>query len=325
LFGIRTDLAIEAHEMVKTHKQQEIPGVEVDVDESKNMKITRVKITTDEGAKALGKPRGNYITIEAKKLRKNDVKVREEVSKNFAREIKNTVDLKPNTSVLVVGLGNWNVTPDALGPRVVHNVMVTRHLVDYVPRQLEEEGVRPISALSPGVMGLTGLETGEIIKGVVNETKPDVVFAIDALAARRMERVCTTIQLADTGIHPGSGVGSRRMGLTQQTLGVPVIAIGVPTVVDAATMANDAIDLMIDTMSRQAQKGSEFYKMIRNVDKREKYMLIKEVISPFIDNLMVTPKEIDELIKNLAVVIAGALNIALHSGVTYDDVTRYIQ
>lgn len=326
LFSIRTDLAMEAREIVREQTKQEIPGVEVDVDRSKNMVITRVKITTREAEKTMGKPRGNYITLEVPKLRERDKLLQEEVSKNFAEEIQKITRLKEKqkeSTILIVGLGNWNVTPDALGPRVVQNLLITRHLIRLVPEQIDK-GVRPVCALAPGVLGITGIETGEIIRGVVERVKPEIIIAIDSLASRKMERVSTTIQIADTGIHPGSGVNNNRMAITEETLGVPVVAVGVPTVVDAATMANDTIDMVIDTFVKQAPKNSEFYKMLQGMDKNEKYQLISEVIYPYVGNLMVTPKEIDTLIEDMSRLIAGGLNVALHPGVTFDEVTRYL-
>jgi spore protease len=201
--------------------------------------------------------------------------------------------------------------------------MVTRHLLEYVPEQVDA-GVRPVCAVAPGVLGITGIETGEIVKGIVDKVKPDVIIAIDALASRKMERVNTTIQIADTGISPGSGVGNKRMELSRTTLGIPVIAIGVPTVVDAATMANDTIDLVLDSMIKQAPKGSEFYNMLNSIDRNEKYQMIQEVLQPYVGNLIVTPKEIDDAVEKIGKVIANGLNIALHKGITLNDVNRYL-
>ncbi|MBZ4644693.1 MAG: spore protease [Petroclostridium sp.] len=325
MYSIRTDLALEAREMYKQNAQQEseVPGVEVVTEGSKDISVTRVKITSLDGVEAMGKPMGNYITIEVPRLRENDPDLHEEVCKVFAKELFNIVKIDKKATVLVVGLGNWNVTPDALGPKVVSSLMVTRHLLEYIPEQVDE-GVRPVCAIAPGVLGLTGIETGEIIRGIVDRVKPDLVIAIDALASRRMDRISTTIQIADTGINPGSGVGNKRMGLTIQTLGVPVIAIGVPTVVDAATMANDTIDLMIDSMLKQVEQGSAFYEMLKNMDKNEKFTLIQEILSPYIGNLMVTPKEVDTIIEDVSKVIANGINIALHEGIGLEDVNRYV-
>jgi len=326
----RTDLTLEAHELfreqtAKTDPQSSAqpPGVEVENAGSQDIKITRVRVTSPTGEASIGKPMGNYITLEVPRLRENDQELYENTCKALGSELATILKLGPKSTVLVVGLGNWNVTPDALGPKVVSSIMVTRHLLEYVPEQVDE-GVRPVCAVAPGVLGITGIETGEIIRGIVDRIKPDVIIAIDALASRKMERVNTTIQIADTGISPGSGVGNKRMELSKTTLGVPVIAIGVPTVVDAATMANDTIDLVLDSMIKQAQKGTDFYNMLKGIDRNEKYQMIQEVLQPYVGNLIVTPKEIDEAIEKISKVIANGLNISLHQGITLQDVNRYV-
>lgn len=328
--NIRTDLVLEANELFKqqtlkevVHEKKEPPGVEVENAGSDEIKVTRVKVTSPTGEASIGKPMGNYITIEVPRLKENDQELFENTCKTLAGELAGIVKLGEKSTILVVGLGNWNVTPDALGPKVVSSLMVTRHLLEYVPEQVDE-GVRPVCAVAPGVLGITGIETGEIVRGIVERVKPDLIIAIDALASRKMERVSTTVQIADTGIAPGSGVGNKRMELSKQTLGVPVIAIGVPTVVDAATMANDTIDLVMDSMIQQAGKGTEFYNMLDSIDRNEKYELIQEVLRPYVGNLIVTPKEIDELIERISKVIANGINIALHKGITMDDVNRYV-
>lgn len=329
LKNVRTDLTLEAHELLREQSlkeggsQSDIPGVMVEDAGDEEIKITRVRVTTPAGEKNIGKPMGNYITLEVPGLRDNDQELYENTCKALAQELSSLLDLNEKTMTLVVGLGNWNVTPDALGPKVVSSMMVTRHLLEYVPEQVDE-GVRPVCAVAPGVLGITGIETGEIVRGIIDRIKPNYVIAIDALASRRMDRVNTTIQLADTGISPGSGVGNKRMELSRATLGIPVIAIGVPTVVDAATMANDTIDLVLDSMIEQAPKGTEFYNMMKSIDRDEKYGMIQEVLEPYVGNLIVTPKEIDEVVKKIAKVIANGLNIALHQGITLDDVNRYV-
>lgn len=327
--SVRTDLTLEAHELlrekaVKEKKESEsIPGVEMQNDGDDKIKISRVRVFTPAGEKAIGKPMGNYITLEVPGLRENDEELYENTCKALAKELVGILKLNDKTMTLVVGLGNWNVTPDALGPKVVSSLMVTRHLLEYLPEQVDE-GVRPVCAVAPGVLGITGIETGEIIKGIVERIKPDYVICIDALASRKMERVNTTIQIADTGIAPGSGVGNKRMELSKDTLGVPVLAIGVPTVVDAATMANDTIDLVLDGMIEQAKQGTEFYHMLKGIDRDEKYAMIQQLLEPYSGNLIVTPKEIDEVVKKISKIIANGLNIALHQGITLNDVNRYI-
>jgi spore protease len=328
--NIRTDLTLEAHELFKQQAMKEVmedrgepPGVEVENAGDKDIKITRVRVTSPTGEASIGKPMGNYITLEVPGLRDNDQELYENTCKALARELTSIVKIEEKSTVLVVGLGNWNVTPDALGPKVISSMMVTRHLLEYVPEEVDD-GVRPVCAIAPGVLGITGIETGEIIKGIVDRVKPDLIIAIDALASRKMERISTTIQIADTGITPGSGVGNKRMEISKATLGIPVIAIGVPTVVDAATMANDTIDMVMDSLMKQAQQGTEFYKMLNGIDRNEKYQLIQEVLKPYIGNLIVTPKEIDDIIDRISKVVANGLNIALHKGITLKDVNRYV-
>lgn len=327
--NVRTDLTLEAHELLREqavkekNEQQGIPGIRLENAGNDEIKITRVIVETPAGEKAIGKPMGNYVTLEIPGLRDNDQELYENTCKALGEELAGILKLGDKSMTLVVGLGNWNVTPDALGPKVVSSMMVTRHLLEYLPEQVDE-GVRPVCAVAPGVLGITGIETGEIIRGIVERIRPDYVIAIDALASRKMERVNTTIQIADTGISPGSGVGNKRMELSRTTLGIPVIAIGVPTVVDAATMANDTIDLVLDSMIEQAPQGTEFYNMMKSIDRDEKYNMIKEVLEPYIGNLIVTPKEIDEVVKKISKVIANGLNIALHQGITLNDVNRYV-
>lgn len=321
---IRTDLAIEAREFYNRQENRgDIPGVEVDVDKQEDVTITRVRVVEEVGARMIGKPKGNYITLEVPKLRENDKDLEDKVGKLLAKEIASIVKLNDQSVILVVGLGNWNVTPDALGPRVVDHLLVTRHIKEYVPDQIEE-GVRSVCAVAPGVLGITGIETSEIIRGIVDRVKPDLVIAIDALASRKLERVSTTIQIADTGINPGSGVGNNRKELSEASLGVPVVALGVPTVVDAATMASDTIDMVVDSLIKESPKDGEFYHMLKNMDRTEKYKLINEVIYPYVGNLMVTPKEIDRLTDDIAVVVANGLNLALHPSIGPEDIDRYI-
>ncbi|KAB3539085.1 GPR endopeptidase [Alkaliphilus pronyensis] len=323
MFQVRTDLALEARELYHEEKQQEIPGVAVDQEKINDVTITRVEIMNEEAQQIMGKAIGKYITLECKALRRSDANLKDEVSQILAKELKEVVGNNTNIRALVVGLGNWNVTPDALGPKVASKVFVTRHLFQFYKKD-RDEGLGQISAISPGVMGTTGVETGEIVQGIVEKIKPDIVVAIDALASRKMERVNTTIQISSTGINPGSGVGNKRKALNKETLGVPVIAIGVPTVVDAATLTSDTIHLVMEAFSKQAQKGSQFYNMLRELKEEEKYSLIREVLEPYNANVMVTPKDVDKIVLDLSHIIANAINIALHPGIDLKDVNRYI-
>lgn len=321
--NIRTDLAIEARELFGQGDKRDIPGVTVDVQKDEDITITRVKIEEDVGARIMGKAKGNYITLEVPRLRENDKDLQEDVTRALAKEIERIIKINDRSVILVVGLGNWNITPDALGPKVVDHLLVTRHVKEYLPDQIDES-VRSVCAVAPGVLGITGIETGEIIQGIVDRIRPDLVIAIDALASRKLERVSTTIQIADTGINPGSGVGNNRKQLSRETLGIPVLAIGVPTVVDAATMANDAIDMVLDSMIEGSSKGSDFYKMLKDMNRDEKYKLIQEVLYPYYGHLMVTPKEVDRLIEDISIIIADGLNVAIHPGVDTKDLGRYI-
>lgn len=324
MIEIRTDLAIENRELYQEQNEGEVPGVEIEEEEGKDYTVTRVKIIDEMGSQNLGKPKGIYITIDVPKLKNADQDLKDEISKLLAKEIKGIGIADEDTKTLIVGLGNWNVTPDALGPKVIDRVLVTRQFFIAYNKD-KDETVANVAAISPGVMGLTGIETGEIVKGIVEKTNPDLVIAIDALASRRMERVSTTIQISDTGINPGSGVGNNRIGLNEEYLGVPVIAIGVPTVVDAATMVNDTMDLIIGSMKSVAEVGTEFYTTLEQVSKDEKYELIKEVLEPFMPNVVVTPKEIDLIIDDLSIIIGNGLNMALHHGIDLEDVNKYIR
>lgn len=309
-FSFRTDLAVEMRDAYKKAQLVDAPGVTSDEEIIDNVKITRVKIETKEGEGYLNKPIGNYITLDAPEIKKNDPEINEKVYKILAKELKKLTGTDLNRSVLVVGLGNQNVTPDALGPKVVENIEVTRHILEYAPDILNRP-VRSVSAISPGVLGTTGMETSEVIKGVIDKIKPNFVIAIDALASRKLERISTTIQIADTGINPGSGIGNKRMALSQETLGVPVIAIGVPTVVDAATMANDTIELMLENIDKTTSQNTSEYDRIKPMEQDEKYGLIKEVLTPYVGDLVVTPKEIDEIITSVAEVVSQGINYAL--------------
>jgi spore protease len=269
----------------------------------------------------MGRPVGNYVTIESQSMRRNDIDAHEEVAKVLARKLGKLKPLKQDAVALVVGLGNWQVTPDALGPKVCAKLLITRHISeDAIPDELVGK-VRPVSALAPGVMGITGIETGEIIKGVVERIKPDVVIAIDALAARSSGRINATVQMTDTGVSPGAGMGNKRMVLNEETLGVPVVGLGVPTVVDAATLVNDVMDAVLTTMAREFPKGQSFYNMLTELQEEDKYSLIRGILP---ENMFVTPKDIDAVINRLANIIANALNMALHPGIDASDINRYM-
>lgn len=321
--SIRTDLAVEAKEIYEEQSQGRIPGVEIKEDFESGIKITDVKIVDEVGERNMGKPIGRYVTLEMPDNVNFDRDVMDDVSKVFAKTLADMVTLDKSMTALVVGLGNWNITPDALGPKVVSRLMITRHLKELVPDKIDEN-VRPVCALSPGVLGLTGIETGEIVKAVADDIKPNLIVCIDALASRKTERMNKTIQIGNTGISPGSGIGNKRMEISEKTLGIPVIAIGVPTVVHAATLANDTIDLAIDAFTSQATEGSEFYNMLRSLDKDEKQRLLNEILYPQIGEMVVTPKDIDLVIDVISKIIANGINIALQPALTLDDINKYV-
>ena len=326
LYNIRTDLALEAKEIVQTHTAAEIPGVLSENLQEDGIAISRMQVQTEQAAQQLGKSVGRYLTLEAPGLRRKDARLQDRVSEVLARELLNFLELPSdlNQTVLVVGLGNWNVTPDSLGPKVIEDLLVTRHAVSGGQKILGE-GFRSVCAISPGVLGTTGMETGEIISALVARVKPSLVIVIDALAARRLERLHTTIQVADSGIRPGSGVGNNRLGINRQTVGVPVVAIGVPTVVDASTIASEAFDALAEYFKKDA-RGLALTNVLKDFDWERRRMLITQVLEPYAGGrLMVTPKETDAFIEDMAYVISGALNAALHPRVHSESSEKYLQ
>lgn len=320
-YTIRTDLAMEQKERFESD-HVEVSGVvlEEEYDEEKEIKITTVKIETENGAKTMGKPVGTYLTLEAPNLAAGDEGYHREISETLAgflaeymQDENKGKEQRDRYSVLVVGLGNREVTPDALGPYVVDQLNITRHIVqEYGKYAIEEENGRSVSAVVPGVMAQTGMETAEIIKGIVQETSPDLIMVIDALAARSTKRLNRTIQISDAGIHPGAGVGNHRSAITKDTMGIPVIAIGVPTVVDAATIVNDTMENFIAALeTSDSLRGVGV--VLQGYNSAEKYELVKELISPHLNGMFVTPKDIDETIRRISYTISEALNI-LFSG-----------
>lgn len=315
MYQIRTDLALETQEKMQ-EDHVELKGVRfIEERIDKNLTISTVVIETENGAKTMGKPKGTYITIEAGNMDEEDEDYHREISIQLANVIKKLLHVKKSElSVLVVGLGNREVTPDALGPRVVDNLFITRHIInEYGKYAFGEAGVNRISSIVPGVMAQTGMESLEIIKGVIKETKPDLVVVVDALAARSTKRLNRTIQVTDTGINPGSGVGNHRHGLNEKSLGVPVISIGVPTVVDAATIVNDTMYNLVAALA-QSEAFSAVGNSLETLNDAEKYELIRELLTPNLNTMFVTPKDIDESVKRLSFTISEGLNIAFSEG-----------
>lgn len=308
--NFRTDLALERRDMYKKANRldKEIDGIETEEEENgPRIKTARVRVLDENGAQAIGKPIGNYITIDIQKLKVATEEDIQESAEVLAKELRGLLEkhAAPKDEILVVGLGNQYVTPDALGPKVINDIDVTRHILAYMPQVLSKD-TRPVSAISPGVLGTTGIETLEILKGIVDNVHPKLLIVIDALASRSIERISSTIQLADTGITPGAGVGNTRKDLSKETLGVPVIALGIPTVVDAATIAADSLDLFIQKLQEEAN-SNEF---LNNLQEEDKYEMIKQVLVPEDYNFIVTPKEIDDLIENMSSIVARGINIA---------------
>ena len=292
MYQVRTDLALETKEKFE-EDNVELKGVRVKEEErGENIKITEVVIETENGAKAMGKPKGIYTTIEAPEMADGEEGYHREISKVLAEVLRTMMPQgeKEELSILVVGLGNREVTPDALGPKVVDNMLITRHVIqEFGKYALGEEHSNLISSIVPGVMAQTGMESVEIVRGVMKEAQPDYIVAVDALAARSVKRLNRTIQITNTGINPGSGVGNHRHALNQESMGVPVIAIGIPTVVDAATIVNDDI--------------SGFY----------------EEADCTLNSFFVTPKDIDESIKRLSFTVSEGLNLAFEKDVCPND------
>ncbi|MBR7553344.1 GPR endopeptidase [Allobacillus sp. GCM10007491] len=358
-YRLRTDLAVEAKEMFvekNPEKEHELDGIIIREFQADDVKLTRVEID-EEGSKRVGKSPGEYVTLESQKLRELKSDFMNQISTMMAKELSRLIqkhEIPNDARCLIVGLGNEYITPDALGPRTVNKTYVNAHLFKLHPDSVEK-GVRPIAAFTPGVMGMTGIETSDMIFGVTKQSKPDFIIVIDALAARSINRVNATIQMSDTGIHPGSGVGNNRKEVSEATLNVPVFSIGVPTVVDAVTITSDTIDYMLKHFGREiSEQGraskaltpagmsfgkrkllkpedlpdeetrKKFMGVIGALGEEEKRQLIQEVLHPIGHNLMVTPKEVDEVIEELSMVIANGLNQGLHASIDEQNANDYL-
>lgn len=310
--NIRTDLALEINENINKEDSR-YKGVIVTehIDEASKVKVTAIDIVNKHGENMLGKPKGRYVTIEARELGMADSEYMDKVSKILSSHIKEMIGkyIKKGGSILVAGLGNREVTADSLGPYVVDKLKINRH-IELLNNEQESEGLS-ISSINPGVMAQTGIETAQIVKGVVKESKPVVVIAIDALAARDSKRLNSTIQLSDRGINPGSGVGNHRVGITEESIGVPVIAIGVPTVVDAPTIVYDALDTFVEVLGT-IKVFAEVSDVMKSYSDEERYELARDVVSPDMAGMYVTPKEIDSDIDVISSVLAGAINDLLN-------------
>lgn len=299
--NIRTDLALEAMSLHKT----KIEDIKTEIEEEGGIRTERVEITSSEAAKRIGKEKGKYVTVSVRDLSENDRDDYENVCMRVARELKKILNIEEKASVLVVGLGNEAITADSIGPKSVKKLLVTRHIKEMLPDEVDPS-VRSVSAIAPSVMAMTGIETENIVSGIVGKIKPEAVIAVDALAARSMKRLGRTIQITDTGINPGSGVGNNRKELSKKTLGIPVIAIGVPTVAEAGTILADCIDTITE-----------------NEDEREKLEQLYKKSAQGEGEMVVTGKDIDSLSERCARIIANGINIALQKGMGKDDIDRY--
>lgn len=296
----RTDLAVEMKEEIQS--DEPIKGVHVMTKNNgdTDIKEVRIIVENEQGAMQLGKPVGTYITLESEQLRRADEEFHKPMMEVLARHLRQFVGNKKR--IMVAGLGNREVTPDALGPFVIDNLYVTRHLL--------KEGIishsAEISAIAPGVMAQTGMEAVTVLKALIDEIKPELLIVIDALAARESDRLNKTIQLADTGITPGSGVGNHRNAINEESVGIPVLAIGVPTVIAVPTIVNDAMDVLVDAIGKQSAKN-----VLKKFNEEERYQLACEMVTPYLEDMFVTPKDIDEAVKRISYTISEAINQAV--------------
>ncbi|NLF58567.1 MAG: GPR endopeptidase [Candidatus Hydrogenedens sp.] len=295
---VRTDLAMERC----GGGEERLPGVHVSAWETHGITITEVTVETEEGAKITEKPVGRYVTLEMP-AGADDPDTRLAVAELLGEELMRMLPEEGEGPALVIGLGNRQVTPDSLGPKTVDGTLVTRHLFEELPEAVDER-MTSVCALAPGVLGVTGVETMELARSVTQSVKPRVVVCVDSLAARSYRRVGSAIQLTDTGIQPGSGVGNHRTALTRETLGVPVIGLGVPTVIYAATIARDAFESLSDA-------GEE-----------ELEALSKELLGGEMSSLIVTPREIDKLVDDVADLLSGGINRAFHPGLSAMEIEQ---
>lgn len=312
---IRTDLAMEVREFYREQNRNcEPDGVRSVTEQRNGVTVTRLEIIDERGERMMEIPLGRYTTLECGNLSGCSPDRAETISKLLAEEL---CRLLPEGCrvVLVAGLGNWNITPDALGPKTVSGLFVNRHLKELFSGGTEE---KEVCAVTPGVLGLTGMETGEIVRGIADSLKPDCIVAVDALASRKMSRVNAVIQLSDTGIRPGSGVGNHRFALSKESIGVPVIGLGVPTVVDAATIAADAVELLVQALYAQSSEKEEMRRL--SVLLNDPYRALREVLHK--ENLIVTPKDADSAVTAISGILASGMNLAFHPDFEYQELLR---
>lgn len=321
---VYTDLVVEAQQLLGgglPATEVQVPGLYSETQRKGSVSVTRMWVESPQAAQAIGKAPGFYSTVESTGLRERNEEVHQEISDAVAGELEQFLQrlgIGPEDPVLVVGLGNWNATPDSLGPKVVSQLLVTRHLHQMVPPEVRG-GLRPLAALSPGVLGLTGIETAEIIFGVAQRVHPALVICVDALAARSTQRLGTTIQMADTGIQPGSGIGNRRFAINRDTLGIPVLAVGIPTVIHATTIVSDGLEALAAQGGNQGLAGAGM-----PLPEGQKQALVEKLLSPFMGDLIVTPKDVDVMVEDMAKTLAAGLNAALHPSLDLSNVLQYL-
>ena len=288
----RTDLAVERREIFKRANRinSEIDGIKIETKNLNDIKVTNVKIENEKGAEALKRKIGNYITIDLDTINNLSLEKEKEVIQVFSDELKMIIDqhIDKSDEILIVGLGNLNATPDSFGAKVVENIEITRHIKMFLPNAIDKT-VRSVSAIVPGVLGTTGIETIEIVKGITNNIKPKLIIAIDSLCSKNIDRIGKSIQISDTGIVPGGGVGNRQEELSEETLGIPVVGVGIPTVLDAAT-------IVIDTLNNC------------DIQINEDELVNKMKLNKF--NFIVTPKEIDSLIEKITTIVSEGINMS---------------
>ncbi|MBQ8505952.1 MAG: GPR endopeptidase [Clostridia bacterium] len=298
--SVRTDLAME-----NIGENPSLPGVDVHRWEENDIQLSEVLIRTEEAARQLGKPCGSYLTMECRLLCEHDPDARIAMANLLGEELSRLLEPSDGAPVLVVGLGNRDVTPDSLGPAAVDKTLVTRHMLS---SEYAAANLRSVCAIAPGVLGVTGIETVEMVESLARKLHPRAVLCIDSLAARDSARIGCTVQISNTGIQPGSGVGNHRRPLTRDTLGVEVIAVGVPTVIYAATLAKDAFALLAGSSEQEHEEALQ--------------AMEHELLDTELGNLIVTPRDIDAIVKNCATMIAGGINRALQPGLTSAEIAE---
>lgn len=325
LRNYRTDLAIELKNINK-YEGVDFEGIEMNIEEDKEkrVKVTNIKIENKKGEEILGKPIGTYITIESKEMKTSDKEIKDEIIKIGKKKLVSMIGEKKYNKILVVGIGNRDVTPDALGPKTISKILVTSHLKDSLDKSLQKK-IEDVSCIATGVMGQTGIETVELVKSTVKTIKADLVIVIDALAGSDINKLNNAIQFSNTGIIPGSGVGNNRKGLNEETLKVKVISIGVPTVVDTATLIKDSVNMIIKKTKDLKPEIMDIFNKLYELDDEEQYKLIKNGLTDDLKGMFVTTREIDQTINRISNIVANIINLSLHKGLDAGDINYFME